>query len=263
MAQTDFVVTDIHCGNCVRNIQRGLHKLPGVETVDINAQTKRVRVIFDAAQTDSDALRAQLAKIGFPASDRPAPDFAPSNRRNVKAPLLIVALVVGVFAVFLLFPRYEWRIPADASLFVVAGIAGVASFFAPCSFPLLVAFMTNEVRDEADGGRSLRRGLQFAVPLALGMTAFLLLAGGILALGGEALFASVTFSSPTGRLLRGLAGALLLLLGLTQLERLPIRFYGVENLASPLLNAQQKYGRRRPPVGFAILGFAYPLAGFG
>ncbi|RMF79272.1 MAG: hypothetical protein D6737_11885 [Chloroflexi bacterium] len=263
MEETNFIVNDIHCDNCVRNIKRGLKKVPGVEAVAVDAETKRVRVTFDNSQTDTQALRAQLAHIGFPASDTAALNSAASTSQTIKISLAVLALVVATFAIFLMFPRYEWHIPSNASIFVVAGVAGVASFFAPCSFPLLVTFMTHEVSDTVDDSRSLRRGLQFAAPLALGMTAFLLLVGGILALGGEALFASVTFSSPTGRLLRGLAGMLLLLLGLMQLERLPFHFYGVENLASPLLNMQQKYGRQRPFVGFVLMGFAYPLAGFG
>ncbi len=77
------------------------------------------------------------------------------------------------------------------------------------------------------------------------------------------MFASVTFTSTAGRLLRLLVGALLIVLGLIQLERLPVSLGVVDAFATPLLRSQARERRRRPLLGFTLLGFAYPIAGFG
>jgi len=55
----------------------------------------------------------------------------------------------------------------------------------------------------------------------------------------------------------------LILLGLMQLGRLSNWGGRVGALSSPLMRWQARYRGRHPTAGFAVLGFAYPLAGFG
>ncbi len=91
----------------------------------------------------------------------------------------------------------------------------------------------------------------------------MLLAGVVIAIGGQALFAGMTFTSPAGVTIRSIVGGLLVLLGLMQTGILPLSLHVVSDLALPLTRWQARLRRERPVAGFAVFGFAYVLAGFG
>ena len=166
---------------------------------------------------------------------------------------------------FVLYPSLDLPAGTGAGLLLLAAGAGVASFFSPCSFPLLVSILARPIAIEAqgEGGRPIRKALGFAAALSLGAATFLALLGVAIAFGGGALFEDVTFTSTTGRVLRIVVGALLILLGLIQLNRLPISFRRFEPAMHGFLGRQAKLRRGRPLAGFAIFGFGYLLAGFG
>ncbi len=171
----------------------------------------------------------------------------------------VTVLAVAGYAGFVLYPRFGLPAGSGISLLVLATGAGIASFFSPCSFPLLATLLARE----AGVDRRTGRALGFAAALALGAAAFLLLAGLTVALGAGALFAGVTFTSAAGRTIRTVVGALLILLGLVQLGVIPLSLHGVDRLARPLLRWQAAERRERPTLAYAVLGFGYVLAGFG
>lgn len=177
----------------------------------------------------------------------------------------VVALAVAGYTGYVLYPRFELPAVTGASLFLLAAAAGIGSFFSPCSFPLLVTLLARETGAEREGGnrRVLLRALRFALALALGAAAFLLLAGAAIAAGGAPLFEEVTFTSTAGRTIRIVIGALLILLGLIQTNVLPVSFGAVAGLVRPLQHAQARLRRENPTAGFALFGFGYILAGFG
>lgn len=55
----------IHCEGCEARIANALGRLPGVAEVQASAETQRVRVTIDPAQTNEKAVRARLAQIGY------------------------------------------------------------------------------------------------------------------------------------------------------------------------------------------------------
>lgn len=63
--QTDLSVPAVHCAACIRTVERGLGKLPGVESARVNLSTKRVGVKWrgDVAPQMIQAL----AGLGYPA----------------------------------------------------------------------------------------------------------------------------------------------------------------------------------------------------
>lgn len=176
--------------------------------------------------------------------------------------LAVVALAVAGYAGYALYPRFNLPAVNGIGLLVLAAAAGIASFFSPCSFPLLVTLLARET-DARPRPRSRRRQLGFAVALAIGAMLFLLLAGIVIALGGRALFAGVTFTSVAGRSIRAAVGVALILLGLIQLGVVPLALDVVEEAAMPLRRAEARLRYRRPTLGFALFGFGYLLAGFG
>ncbi|MBN9251560.1 MAG: heavy metal translocating P-type ATPase, partial [Mesorhizobium sp.] len=63
--QTDLSVPAVHCAACIRTVERGLGKLPGVESARVNLSTKRVGIKWrgDVAPQMIQAL----AGLGYPA----------------------------------------------------------------------------------------------------------------------------------------------------------------------------------------------------
>lgn len=192
--------------------------------------------------------------------------------------LAVVVLALAGYAGYELYPRFDLPAAEGAGLFLLAAGAGIASFFSPCVFPLLVTLLGRETgarraRSTADGnatrpaaapaGSPLGRSLRVGTALSLGAAVFLLLAGLGIALGGGALFREVTFTSVAGRILRAVVGGMLIVLGLVQLGVLPSPLHAVESLARPLLGRQAELRRRRPTAGFVLFGFGYLVAGFG
>jgi copper chaperone CopZ len=63
-----FSVTDdqqIHCDGCEQRISRALERLEGVQTVDASAQSQRIVIETDPAQTGLGQLRERLDLLGY------------------------------------------------------------------------------------------------------------------------------------------------------------------------------------------------------
>ena len=190
-----------------------------------------------------------------------------TNSRQGRTRYLILVVAVVLVAVagyvgYAVYPRFDLPAAEGLGLLGLAAAAGVASFFSPCSFPLLVTLLARQAVDDAEAGRSARPAV-FGSSLALGAAVFMLLAGLVVAVGGEALFAGVTFTSTAGITIRVVVGALLVSLGLIQLGVIPVSMHAVSRVAQPLLRTQARMRRERPVAGFAVFGFGYVLAGFG
>jgi cytochrome c biogenesis protein CcdA len=172
-----------------------------------------------------------------------------------------VALIGYLGYVF--YPRFDLPAGTGATLLVLAAGAGIASFFSPCSFPLLLSMLARPIAAEAEAGRPFRKATAFAAALSLGASVFLLAAGLAIAAGASTYFDDVTFTSTTGITIRIVVGALLIALGFIQLDLLPISFRRFEPAMHGYLRRQAPVRRQRPLVGFTLFGFGYLLAGFG
>jgi cytochrome c biogenesis protein CcdA len=182
---------------------------------------------------------------------------------------ILLASIIGVIALagyagYVLYPRFDLPAVTGLGLLALAAAAGIASFFSPCSFPLLVTLLARATGAEAaTRAARTRRALTFGTALAVGASVFLILAGIIIAFGGAPLFEGVVFTSLAGILIRYVAGTALILLGLIQLGLLPISFRWADRFAQQLMRKQAQVRREQPVLGFAFLGFGYLIAGFG
>jgi copper chaperone len=59
---------DIQCDGCANAIKRALGKLDGVQNVDVDLESKHVRVQYQKPQADEAAIRERLDQAGFPAA---------------------------------------------------------------------------------------------------------------------------------------------------------------------------------------------------
>jgi len=187
------------------------------------------------------------------------------------AALAIAVLVAGLvgYLGFVVYPTLDLSAGVGAGLIVVAAAAGIASFFSPCSFPLLVGMLGRPVAARAQTGEQrlpTRNSLAFATALSLGVVAFLALLGTAIALGGDAIIKDVTFTSTTGRILRIAVGTFLILVGLVQLGRITVSLRRFEPALKSFLRRQRREGRSQGQpqlLRFGLFGFAYLAAGFG
>jgi cytochrome c biogenesis protein CcdA len=189
----------------------------------------------------------------------------PRGSGRIRYGLLAVAIVlagVAGYVGYALYPRFDLPSVTGAGLLLLAAGAGVAAFFSPCSFPLLLTLLARQVHGGPPANR-LRSALVFAAAFSAGAVAFVLSFGALIGLGGRGIASSVTFTSPTGIAIRILVGLLLVVLGLIQAEVLPVSFHAVEGLTRPILQRQASFRREHPVGGFAALGFAYLIIGFG
>ena len=57
---------DISCGHCVATVKEAVGSLPGVASVEADADTKRVEIDFDPGQVSLDQIEAALDEAGYP-----------------------------------------------------------------------------------------------------------------------------------------------------------------------------------------------------
>ena len=63
--QSEINAPAIHCGGCMRSIEKGLGALPGVEFVRVNLSTKRVKVRWRKPDCDPNSILRKLTDLGF------------------------------------------------------------------------------------------------------------------------------------------------------------------------------------------------------
>jgi len=179
---------------------------------------------------------------------------------------LILALVVGGYGLFIWFAINVMQGGAAFGLLFVAVIAGVASFFNPCAFPLLPAFLaqyyaaTKEKKDK----KSARELLLSGLATALGLITFNLILGtiiGILGAGfGKSLGLAGENPSIVVRWFRGIVGVLLLYLGFSHATGKGNPFGKLGHLwhsKFPSQETQSSFGK------LYTYGFGYTLLGIG
>lgn len=156
---------------------------------------------------------------------------------------------------YVFYPRFNLS-AANTGLLLLAVTAGLASLFSPCSFPLLLTLLVREAKPD---GRLLRSATAFIT----GMTLFLVLVGLALTLGAGDWISAITFTSVAGRLLRLVAGLVLIGFGLWQARGESLRFSWYNRILEPLWTKQAQLRRRQTTVSYSLYGFGYILAGFG
>ena len=67
LLRTELSVPDVHCGACIRRVEKALTALPGVASARVNLSTRRVAVEWHGEQSPP-ALRHTLDRLGYPAN---------------------------------------------------------------------------------------------------------------------------------------------------------------------------------------------------
>ena len=154
------------------------------------------------------------------------------------------------------------------NLYALAVVAGVASFFSPCAFPLLPGYLSAYYlagQTENDDQPAVSRGLGLGLAAALGVMTFTLILGVIIAILGTGIGESLSISSAEPsqfvRVFRGLVGVVLLTLGIGQLAGWNLKPGFVD--AFTYRTRPRRDGGRGPVRSMYLYGLGYNAAGIG
>jgi len=177
---------------------------------------------------------------------------------------IILALIAGGYGLFIWFVINIMKGTAAYGLLFVATIAGIASFFNPCAFPLLPAYLAQYyTTKESTEEKSTRRIFLSGFASALGVVTFILLLGiviGILGAGfGKSLGLVGENPSISVRWLRGIVGVLLLYLGFSHATGKGNPFEKLATIWHPKPLPKEKLAFRK----LFSYGFGYTLLGIG
>jgi cytochrome c biogenesis protein CcdA len=153
----------------------------------------------------------------------------------------VLIVVLAGYRGFVLYSHISSLGLTGAGLLILATMAGTASLFSPCSFPLLLTMLVQEADLPNDKVGSRRRLYRSALVFSIGASLFLLLIGALLTMGAAPFLSSVTFASLAGRLLRGIVGSLLIGLGIWQLYGKSISSSAINRLLYPIWTVQTRW----------------------
>ena len=94
-ATLTLAVEDMHCGGCLRSVERAAMRVPGVDSARASLAAKRLTVTYDPAQAGEVALIGALDRIGFTAS---LMDSAKQDRGDARQNYLLRRVAVAGFA---------------------------------------------------------------------------------------------------------------------------------------------------------------------
>ncbi len=65
MVKAKFDVRGMHCASCAATIQKGVSKVDGVSSCQVNYATGKMDVDYDPRKTGAQALRDTVRKAGY------------------------------------------------------------------------------------------------------------------------------------------------------------------------------------------------------
>lgn len=170
---------------------------------------------------------------------------------------VVLLLAFTGYMAYVQYPRFALPTSTGGGLLLLAIIAGLASLFSPCSFPLLITLLAREASTQSR--RSLFR---IALAFTLGIMLFLIMIGITLTLGAGQFISRFTFASTAGRFLRLVVGLILIGFGLWQIRGRSLNFVWLTRLLQPLWHTQSRLQRQKTTWSYGLYGFGYILAGF-
>lgn len=178
---------------------------------------------------------------------------------------LVVGLTAGGYALFIYLLINAFPNAASFGIVFVSVVAGIASFFNPCAFPILPAYLAQYyVATPTKAGEERTRSrlgsiFLYGLIAAIGVIIFNILLGGVIGLLGTGFANSLGLSGPTPnvyiRWFRGIVGVFLILLGYSHATGRGINF---ARLGHWIPRYQQTKSSTR---NFFYYGFFYPLIG--
>lgn len=175
---------------------------------------------------------------------------------------LVVGLTAGGYALFIYLVVNALPNAASLGIIFVSIVAGIASFFNPCAFPILPGYLAQyyvSAPQEAEKRSRLGSILFYGFVAAIGVIIFNIFLGAIVGGLGTGFANSLGLTGPEPnvyiRWFRGIVGAFLILLGYSHATGRGINF-------ARLGHWIPRYEQSKSPTrNFFYYGFFYPLIG--
>ncbi len=179
--------------------------------------------------------------------------------------ILVAALVAIGYSVFVFFIKGFSPTAGTLSLLAFAVVAGTATFFSPCSFPLMPGYLTRHLQImDKDPKKARTSVVSNGLAAAGGVFLFDLILGLAIVLIGSSFAGSLGISGPSPnlyvRIFRGTVGAFLVLLGILNLRGTGI--FHNDSLTS-IGKRLMKNGELKPSREMFAYGFGYVSVGIG
>lgn len=181
----------------------------------------------------------------------------------------VISLFVAIIIIgYLIFREFATQVMPDFGAFnllTLSIIAGVASFFSPCAFPLLPGYFSVYYAGADTETEMKSSKFKLGLASAFGVISFNLLLGLVIGVLGTG-FAqglSITGEEPIFiRFFRGIVGIILIMLGIAQFRELNLKPMLADALAwrtRPRSNTD----KQNPALSLYLYGFGYNAAGMG
>jgi cytochrome c-type biogenesis protein len=179
--------------------------------------------------------------------------------------ILVGGLVAIGYSVFVFFIKGFSPTAGTVSLLAFAIVAGVATFFSPCSFPLMPGYLTRHLEVIDRDPKKMRTSvLSNGLAAAAGVFLFDMILGLAIVLIGSSFAGSLGISGPSPnlyvRIFRGAVGAFLVVLGVLNLRGTGI--FHNDSLTS-VGKRLMKNGELKPSREMFAYGFGYVSVGIG
>jgi cytochrome c-type biogenesis protein len=180
-------------------------------------------------------------------------------------PTLVAVLVAIGYAIFVFYVKGFSPTTGTLSLFAFAVVAGIATFFSPCSFPLMPGYLTRDLQVMDKDPKKVRTSVvSNGLAAAAGVFLFAVILGLVTVLIGSSFVGSLGISGPSPnlyvRILRGTVGVFLVLLGILNLRG--TRIFHNDSLTS-IGKRLMKNGELKPSREMFAYGFGYVSVGIG
>ncbi len=168
-----FALQGMTCANCARTIEKGVAKMAGVASANVNFAAEKLAVVYDPTLLHSDDLISRVDDLGYRAMPEESADLA-EGRTQLAWLLFAAALTLPIMPLMWLAPF------GAATVYVICGLSTVVQFSAGLTF-------------YRSAWKSLRnRSANMDVLVAMGITAAygysLLALFGVFGLSGEVFF---------------------------------------------------------------------------
>lgn len=182
--------------------------------------------------------------------------------RNVMIFVLIALIILAGYYAFILFMTKVVPTLASFGIILVAIIAGIATFFNPCSFPVLPAYLTSFFSAKEESKRK-NVVIYYGLIVSLGIITFNLIFGSLIGILGENFAKSLALATENPNvfvlIFRGITGVILITLGLMAIRGGGLHSSIFNKISRNVYSLQGK----NPTRSFYVYGLGYNLIGIG
>jgi len=172
--------------------------------------------------------------------------------------LLLIAIVISGYFIFIFFVTNVAKSFESYNLILLAIVAGLATFFSPCSFPTLPAYLTSFFKEKG----KVEKTIYLGIATSLGIVTFNIIFGSLIGILGQNFAQSFSLSGNNPniyvRIFRGIIGILLILLGIFQYRGLEA-FHKLIPIGQRIVSLN----KASPYKSTYTYGFAYNIIGIG